>query len=82
MPQAAFSDCLFPDLLSHLRDLRAAPVVDIGGCQVIQALVVTMVIGVTDESAGLTFEIARQLVSFPTAPGSSWSGASVPLPGV
>ncbi len=34
MLQPAFSDCLFLDLLSHLQDLRASAVIDVGGCQV------------------------------------------------
>ena len=38
MLQAALSDGLLLDLLSHLQDFRAAAVIDIGGCQVGQAL--------------------------------------------
>ena len=64
MLQPAFSDCLFLDLLSHLQDLRASAVVDIGGSQVVQALVVAMVVVVIDEGADLAFEIAGQEVVF------------------
>lgn len=39
--QAAFLDCQFLDLLSHFQDFRAAAVVDVGGCEIAQALVVT-----------------------------------------
>lgn len=33
MLQAAFSDCLFLDLLSHFQDLCASSVIDVGGSQ-------------------------------------------------
>ena len=62
MLQAAFSDCLFLDLLSHFQDLCASPVIDVGGRQVVQALVVTMVVVMVDESADLPFQIAGQEV--------------------
>ncbi|MEO1110592.1 MAG: hypothetical protein AAFX90_22030, partial [Pseudomonadota bacterium] len=39
--QPSIFDCLFLDLLSHLQDFRAAAVVDIGRCQIVQALVVS-----------------------------------------
>ena len=40
MLQAAFPNGLLLDLLSHEQDLRAAAVVDVGGRQVAEALVV------------------------------------------
>ena len=64
MLQAAFSDCLFLDLLSHFQDLCASSVIDVGGYQVVQALVVAMVVVVVDESADLTFQITGQEVVF------------------
>lgn len=64
MLQPAFSDCLFLDLLSHLQDLCPATVVDIGGGQVLQTLVVAMVVVVVDEGADLTFQVAWQEVVF------------------
>jgi len=66
--QAAFSDCLFLDLLSHLQDLCASSVIDVGGRQIVQALVVTMVVVVVDESADLAFQIAGQEVVFQENP--------------
>ncbi len=56
MLQPAFSDCLLLDLLSHLQDLFTATVVDVGGCQVGQALVIAVVVVVVHEGANLTFE--------------------------
>ena len=62
MLQSAFSDCLFLDLLSHFQDLRASAVIDVGGCQVGQALVVAMVVVVIDEGADPAFQVAGQEV--------------------
>jgi endonuclease YncB( thermonuclease family) len=39
------------DLLSHFQYLRTAAVIDVGGRQVSEALVVSMIIVVFDESA-------------------------------
>ncbi len=64
MLQPAFSDCLFLDLLSHLQDLRAAALIDVGGCQVGEALVVSMVVVMLDEGVDLPFQVAGQEVVF------------------
>ncbi len=64
MLQAAFSDGLSLDLLSHFQDSRAAAVIDVGGCQVVQALVVSMVVVVIDDGSDLPFQIAGQVVVF------------------
>ena len=64
MLQASFLDCLFLDLLSHLQDLRAAPVVDVGGGQVGQALVVTVVVVMVDEGGDLLFQVSGQVIVF------------------
>lgn len=60
MLQPAISDCLLLDLLSHLQDLRAAAVIEIGGCQVGQALGVAMVVVVGDEGADLLLDVYGQ----------------------
>ena len=44
MLQAALSDCQFPDLFPFSDDGLAAPEVDVGGCDVVQALVVALVV--------------------------------------
>ena len=62
MLQAAFSDCLFLDLLSHLQDLCASSVIDVGGRQIVQALVVTMVVVVIDEGFDLPLQITWQVI--------------------
>ncbi len=66
--QAAFLDCLFLDPPSHLKDIRAPTVIDIGGCQVVDALAVLVVGVVIDECADLTFEVVRQEVVFQENP--------------
>ena len=53
--QAAFSQCLFLDLLSHLQEIRAATVIDICGRQVADAVVVSVVVLVGDECVDLRF---------------------------
>lgn len=68
MLQAAFSECLFLDLLSHLQDLGAASMINVVGCQVCQTLVVALVVVVGDEGADLSFEVARQIVVFQKNP--------------
>lgn len=55
MLQPTFSDCLLLDLLSHLRDFGAASEIDVGRCQVGQALVVTMIFRVIHKGADLPF---------------------------
>ncbi len=68
MLQAALPDCLFFDLLSFPQDGFVAPEVDIGWCDVVQALVVTLVVIVVDESPDLTLEISRQVIVFQQNP--------------
>ncbi len=68
MLQPTFSDCLFLDLLSHLQNSRTAAVIDVGGRQVGQALVVAMIVIVVDEGADLPFQIAGQEVVFQEHP--------------
>ena len=68
MLRAAFLDCRFLDLLSHLQDLGASAVVDIGGGQVAQALVVLVAVVVIDEGADLSFEVPGQVVVFQQNP--------------
>ena len=64
MLQPAFVECLFLDLLSHSQDLCPATVIDVGGCQITQALVESVVVIVIDEGIDLPFEVAGQIVVF------------------
>ena len=64
MLQAALSDCQFLDLFPFSDDGFVAPEVDIGGCDVVQALVVALVVVVIDEGPDLAFKIAGQIVVF------------------
>ena len=62
--QAPFVDSVLLDPFSLLQDLVATPEVDISGCQVLQALVISPVIVVADEPADLPLEIAGEEVVF------------------
>ena len=62
MVQAAVLDGLFLDLFSPFDDGGVTPVVSVGGCDVTNALMVTLVIVMIDEGADLVFEIAGQIV--------------------
>ena len=59
MLQAALSDCQFLDLLPVSQNGFVPAKVDVGGCDVVQALVVALVIVVIDEAGNLTFQITR-----------------------
>jgi len=62
MVQAAVLDGLFLDLCSPFDDGGVTPEVSVGGCDVTNALMVTLVIVMIDEGADLVFEIAGQIV--------------------
>ena len=62
--QAPFVDGVLFDPFSLLQDLIAAPEVDVGWGQVLQAFVVSFVIVVADELADLSLEITGQEVVF------------------
>ena len=62
MLQAPVLDGLSFDPFPFQQDGLAAPGVDIGGREVIQALVVTPVVVVLDEDAELGFEITGQII--------------------
>ena len=68
MLQPSLSDCLLLDLLSHLQDLRAATVIDVGGPEVVQALVIALVVVMVDEGADLALQITGQIVVFQENP--------------
>jgi len=55
MLQAALSDCLFLDLFPFSENGFVAAEVDVGGCDVAQSLVISLVVVVIDESLDLTF---------------------------
>ena len=62
MHQASALDGLSFDPFSFQQDGIAAAEVDVGGCQVADGLVVTLVVVVIDEGVDLGLEIARQIV--------------------
>ena len=64
MLQAALLDCLFLDLGPFPQNGFVAPKVDVSGCDVVQALVITLVVVVIDEGADLTFKIAWSVIVF------------------
>ena len=66
--QASRLECLPFDPFPLLQNGFVAPEVDVGGCDVVQALVIALVIVVIDEGFNLGFEIARQEVVFQQDP--------------
>ena len=50
------------DPFSLQQDGLAAPEVDVGGCEIVEALVIAAMIVALDEGCDLDFEIARQKV--------------------
>ena len=58
MLQAAFLDCQFLDHFPFSDDGFVPSEVDVGGCDVVQALVVSLVVVVVDEGADLVLKIA------------------------
>jgi hypothetical protein len=64
MLPASVGDGLSLDPLSFCEDAGAAPEVDVGWGEIVDALVVTAAVVVVDESGYLGFEIARKEVVF------------------
>ena len=60
--QATVGNGVSFDPLSFGQDRRAAPAVDVGRSKIVDALVVSAVVVVVDESGNLRFEIAGQEV--------------------
>jgi len=58
MLQAAVLDCQFLDLSPFPKDGLVASEVDVGGCDVVQALVITLVVVVIDEGPDLAINVA------------------------
>ena len=61
--QATIGNGLSFDPLSYGQDRRAAPAVDVGGGEIVDASVVSAVVVVVDESRDLRFEIASTPIS-------------------
>jgi hypothetical protein len=81
MLQAALAHHLLFDLFPFPQDGFVATKVDVGRCDVVQALVVTLVVIILDKGADLTLKIARKIVVFEEDAAFSLSDASVPFPG-
>ena len=64
MKQASSLECLSFDPFSLLDDGCCPAEVGIGGCDVVEALVVTLVVTVFDEGFDLAFEVTGQEVVF------------------
>ena len=61
-------DCQFLDFLPLPDDCFIAPEVDVSRCDVVEALVVSLVVVVIDERPDLVFEVAGQVVVFEQNP--------------
>ena len=57
-------DCLFFDLFPLSENGFVAPEVDVGRCDIVQTLVVTLVVVTIDECPDLAFEIAGKIIIF------------------
>ena len=68
MLQAALLDRPFFDLFPFSENGFVAPEVDVCGCDVVQALVVTLIVVILDECADLTLKVAGQIVVFQQNP--------------
>ena len=64
MLQAALADCLFLDFCPFSDDGFVSPKIDLSWCDVVQALVISLVVVVIDESLDLAFEVAGKIVVF------------------
>jgi hypothetical protein len=62
MLQAAALDCVSFDPFSFPQDCLTATEVDVGRCQIAQALMIASVVVMFDEPADAGFKIARQVV--------------------
>ena len=68
MLQAALADCLFLDFCPCSDDGFVSPKKDVSWCDVVQALVISLVVVVIEESLDLAFEVAGQIVVFQQNP--------------
>ena len=68
MLQAALSDCLSFDPFPFSENGFVAPEVDVCRCDVVQALVVTLIVVIFDECSDLTLKVAGQIVVFEQNP--------------
>ena len=68
MLQAALLGFQFLDLCPFSDNGFVAPEVDVGGCDVVQARVVSFVVLVIDEGLDLAFEVTGQIVVFQQNP--------------
>ena len=75
--QASRFECLPFDPFSLLQNGLVTSEVDIGWCDVVDALMIPLVIVVVDEGFNLSFKITRQEVVLPARCGSSRSDAIV-----
>jgi len=68
MLQAALLDCQFFDLFPFFDDGFITPKIDVGGCDIVEALVISLIVVVLDEGPDLAFKIAGQVVVFQQNP--------------
>ena len=62
MLQASILDCETFDPFSLHEDFTAAPEVDVGGREIVQALVIATMVIVLDESANFCIQIAGKII--------------------
>ena len=62
--QATVLDGLYFDLLSFCQDCRAAPKVDVGGCQIAEAFVISAMVVMLDEGIDGRLKFTLQIIVF------------------
>ena len=60
--QASLSDCLLLDALALEQNGLCSTEVDIGGCEIVQALVVAVLVIMLHEGSDLSFELTRKVI--------------------
>ena len=68
MLQASLLDGLSFDPFSFQQDGFVTSEVDVGGCEIFEALVISVVVAMIDEAFDLRFAVARQVVVFEQDP--------------
>jgi thiamine monophosphate kinase len=77
MLQAPLADCQCLDLRSLPQNCFVAAEVNVGGCDIVQALVVALVVVILDEGPDLAFKVAGEWLCCTNRVGDSSRESSV-----
>ena len=79
MLQAALADRLLLDLFFSTLDGFVATKVDVSWCDVLQALVASLVVLIRDEGPDLAFEVIRHIIVLPATHGCNTAQSAIRL---